>query len=127
MARTGQGLNRADFQLITRGYGPIGAPNMSLEQFAGMPVMSSRAFLWRHPSAHKYISAVSDFFAGLITDALDLEMAKAAKAAKAAPPPQEDVDEDTDAAADAATYKAREWDEFKDHVRRGDGNKHNRG
>lgn len=57
----------------------------------------------------------------------DLEMAKAAEAARAAPPPPEDLDDDTDAAADAATYKAREWDEFKDHVRRGDGNKHNRG
>jgi len=83
------GISRADFNLVTRGYGPIGAPTMSLDQLA------------------------------------DMEMAQAAEAsrrtaeAEAARPP----DDDSEAAADRATYKAREWDEFKDHTRRGDGNK----
>jgi len=96
----GQTINRADFQLINRGYGPIGAPTMSLDEFA------------------------------------DLEMAKAIQASQ--PPPNagalhEDgahhnchVDDCNDA-ADAETYKKREWDEWKDDVRRGDGNKMNRG
>ena len=83
------GISRADFNLITRGYGPIGAPTMTLDQLA------------------------------------DMEMAQAADAsrrsaeAEAARP----VDDDSDAAADRATYAAREWDKFKDHTRRGDGNK----
>eukprot|EP00041_Stephanoeca_diplocostata_P004786 m.50228 g.50228 ORF g.50228 m.50228 type:complete len:412 (-) comp15367_c0_seq2:149-1384(-) len=34
MQRTGQNINRADFTLINRGYGPIGAPTMSLEEYA---------------------------------------------------------------------------------------------
>ena len=35
MSLTGKNVNRADFQLITRGYGPIGAPTMSLDEQIG--------------------------------------------------------------------------------------------
>eukprot|EP00039_Didymoeca_costata_P030145 m.28060 g.28060 ORF g.28060 m.28060 type:complete len:347 (+) comp7969_c0_seq1:30-1070(+) len=92
MSRTGESINRADFKLINRGYGPIGAPTMTLDEFA------------------------------------DQEMLKAAEAsARQAQEPVEDENDDSDAKADAATYKARAWDEFKDNVRRGDGNRYNMG
>lgn len=34
MTATGQSINRKDFQLVTRGYGPIGAPTMTLDELA---------------------------------------------------------------------------------------------
>ncbi|KAJ3148775.1 hypothetical protein HDU86_007330 [Geranomyces michiganensis] len=44
-----------------------------------------------------------------------------------APPEARIVDDNDEAAADAATYKAREWDEFKDYTPAGWGNRHNKG
>lgn len=86
MLSTGQGINRSNFQLVTRGYGPIGAPTMSLDQ------------------------ALAEEMANMATPSSDQ-------------PAGQEVDEDTDAVADAKTYKDRIHDEFKDWNRRGDGNK----
>ena len=94
MVRSGQGINRADFKLVTRGYGPIGAPTMSLDELA------------------------------------QIEMAQAAKGGEQSTVKVYDSDapdSDGDEAANAATYKAREWDVFKDTTRNGDGNRHNMG
>lgn len=95
MAASNEGINRADFKLITRGYGPIGAPTMSMDEFAAEEVRKA-----------KEVQAASD--------AAEKERQRVA-------------DDESDAAADAATYKARQWDEYKDDVRRGDGNRYNMG
>lgn len=85
MVSTGQGISRSNFQLLTRGYGPIGAPTKTLDE------------------------------------ALAEEMAMMAKPSSDTPVAQ--PDEDSDAMADAQTYKDRAQDEYRDWNRRGDGNK----
>ena len=42
-------------------------------------------------------------------------------------PEKQIVDDNDEAAIDAETYKAREWDEFKDVTPRGVGNRYNKG
>lgn len=84
MSATGGSMNRADFNLVTKGYGPIGAPTMSMDELA------------------------------------EIEMANMVR--PNAPVVQE-LDEDANEVADAATYKARAQDVEWDDMRRGDGNK----
>jgi hypothetical protein len=42
-------------------------------------------------------------------------------------PEKEELDEDDEVYANQETYKAREWDEFKDFNPAGWGNRHNKG
>ncbi|KAJ3175747.1 hypothetical protein HDU87_005740 [Geranomyces variabilis] len=59
---------------------------------------------------------------------LDLEMERGNFLQGGGAPPEKIAPDDNDeAAADAATYKAREWDEFKDYTPAGWGNRHNKG
>jgi hypothetical protein len=61
----------------------------------------------------------------------DKEIAEAmqrSQAAAEAEAAREKIDPDSEEAQDAETYKLRRQDvEYKDHVRRGDGNRHNQG
>lgn len=84
MSATGGSINRADFQLVTKGYGPIGAPTMTMDELA------------------------------------KIEMENMVKPSA---PVVEEFDEDSNEAADLATYKARAADVENDYIRRGDGNK----
>ena len=45
MVSTGKPVNRANFQLITRGYGPIGAPTKTLDEQLGKCVVLFRGYL----------------------------------------------------------------------------------
>eukprot|EP00911_Craspedida_sp_UC1_P000377 UC1_evm4s288 len=94
MASTGKGMARADFQLITRGHGPIGAPTRTLEEQADIELAQAME-----------------------------QQARSAEHAAANPPPEED----SEAAADAETYKARQMDLYKDDHKRGSGNRYNMG
>ncbi|KAJ3151145.1 hypothetical protein HDU89_002357 [Geranomyces variabilis] len=59
---------------------------------------------------------------------LDLEMERGNFLQGGGEPPEKPAPDDSDeAATDAATYKAREWDEFKDYTPAGWGNRHNKG
>eukprot|EP00035_Acanthoeca_spectabilis_P025420 m.458369 g.458369 ORF g.458369 m.458369 type:complete len:365 (+) comp21478_c0_seq1:79-1173(+) len=95
MVRTGQPINRADFKLITQGYGPIGAPTMTLQELADKEV----------------------------AEAMERSQRQAAAEAERA-----QIDPDSEEAIDLETYRLRHQDEeFRDHVRRGDGNRYNMG
>eukprot|EP00048_Salpingoeca_helianthica_P003525 m.68108 g.68108 ORF g.68108 m.68108 type:complete len:354 (-) comp12751_c0_seq4:22-1083(-) len=101
MALENQSITRANFKLITRGYGRIGAPTMSIEEalMSGNACCSLKNCMKKEPHTHT------------------TEEEEEAKAREA----------ESDAAADAATMAARELDEYKDTVRRGDGNRYNMG
>jgi immunoglobulin-binding protein 1 len=95
MVRTGKPINRADFKLVTRGFGPIGAPTMTLEQLADKEMADA--------------------------------MRRSQEAAQAAAE-KELTDPDSEEVVDAETYRERRKDEeYRDHTRRGDGNRYNQG
>lgn len=78
-----------------QGYGPIGAPTMTLQELADKEV----------------------------AEAMERSQRQAAAEAERA-----QIDPDSEEAIDLETYRLRHQDEeFRDHVRRGDGNRYNMG
>eukprot|EP00055_Hartaetosiga_balthica_P003898 m.9356 g.9356 ORF g.9356 m.9356 type:complete len:361 (+) comp3438_c0_seq1:59-1141(+) len=53
MSASGRSINRSNFQLLSAGYGPIGAPTMSLEQFADMEMAQAREAQEREKEAER--------------------------------------------------------------------------
>lgn len=99
MSRTGvpftrPGVNRAEFKLVNRGYGPIGAPTMSMKEYADKEMR---------------------------------EMAERTLAQARADAAKVELDPDSEEAVEAERQKKIEWDKYKDHTRRGDGNRYNMG
>jgi immunoglobulin-binding protein 1 len=96
LAQSGKPIDRASFRLVTRGYGPIGAPTMTLDEALAIDMA-----LMAPPSG-----------AGP-------EQGQAAPP----PPPPPHPDDHSDEQADLETYRARAHDEFTDFTRRRDGNR----
>ena len=49
MSLTGETINRADFQLLTNGFGPIGAPTMSLQELGGKRLDTNHVLIVGRP------------------------------------------------------------------------------
>eukprot|EP01147_Barroeca_monosierra_P009310 gene9310-1577_t len=94
IAVSGKTIDRSNFKLLTRGYGPIGEPTMSLAELAEIEMKEAREVAGRQREAEAKEQA---------------------------------IDPDSEEVCDAETYKAREYDEWKDSHRRGEGNRYNMG